>query len=356
MPDTLSQRTADALAEDRAGAGPLAVEVVRGDTVESRHRAACAVTDASGRLVHAWGDVERPIYPRSAIKSIQALAIVETGAADRFGLGDAELALACASHGGEPMHTAVVEPWLARLGLGVGDLECGIHPPSHAASAEALFRAGITPSAMHNNCSGKHSGMLTTAVHMGEPTKGYVAADHPVQRRIAGVIGEMAGVDMTGAPCATDGCSIPTYAIPLSGLATAMARLGDPSGLAPERAAAAGRIRAAVAAHPEMVAGTGRFCTALNAAAGARIFAKTGAEGVYAVALPESGLGIAIKVADGAGRAAEVALCAVLRRLGVLDDALEAAIADFAVKPLINHAGRRVGEVRPAAGWPPADG
>ncbi len=344
----------EAPANNCRAADPVAVEVTRGGVVESRHRAACAVADAQGRVVHAWGDVARPVYPRSAIKQIQALPLVETGAAEAFGVDDAELALACASHGGEPDHIAVVAAWLARLGLSEGDLECGAHLPMHAESADALLGGGGKPSQLHNNCSGKHAGFLTTALHLGAPTRGYIHPDHPVQRRVARVIGEMAGLDASRAPAAVDGCGIPTVGLPLTGLAAAMARFADPSALDAARAAAVGRVRAAMSARPAMVAGTGRFSTALIAASGGDVLAKTGAEGIYAVALPALGLGVALKVEDGAGRASEVAVAAVLRRLGALDDGLAARLADFVVAPVVNRAGLRVGEVRPAAGWPAA--
>ena len=337
----------------RPDANPVAVEVTRGGEVESLHRAACAVADSRGRLVHRWGDVERAVFTRSAIKPIQALPLLESGAAERFDVSDAELALACASHTGEPPHIAVVEAWLARLGLDETDLACGPHPPTHAPSAESLFGAGERPTTLHNNCSGKHAGMLTTARHLGEPTEGYVDRDHPVQRRVSGAIGEMSGVDISRAPAAIDGCGIPTFALPLAGLATAMARLADPSRLAPERAAAAARVCAAMAACPDMVAGTDRFCTVVIAASQGRILAKTGAEGVFSVALPGLGLGVAIKVDDGARRAAEVAAAAVLRRLGAIDDGLAERLAGFLAAPVVNHAGAKVAEVRPAAGWPP---
>ena len=341
----------DAARDEPATLAPVAVEVTRGEVVESLHRASCAVADAAGRLVRQWGDIARPVYPRSAIKPLQALPLVETGAAVGFGLGDAEIALACASHGGEAFHIDVVEAWLMRIGLGEADLECGAHPPIHPNAARALLGGGGAPSQVHNNCSGKHLGFLTTARHLGEPTAGYIGVDHPVQRRVARTIGDLAGVDIERAPVAVDGCGIPTIALPLSGLATAMARFGDPAGLAPARAAAARRVAAAMAARPEMVAGTGRFCTAVIAESGGAMLAKTGAEGVYAAALPARGLGIALKVDDGAGRAAEVALAGVLGALGALDDGLAERLADFVVAPLANHAGRRVGVVRPAAGW-----
>ncbi len=348
--------TATAHSPSAAPANPIAAEATRGGIVESLHRAAAAVCDAEGRVAHSWGDVARPVFPRSAIKAIQALPIIETGAADRFALTDAELALACASHGGEPMHVSAVEAWLARIGLSGDDLECGPHAPIYAPAAEALFRAGESPRAVHNNCSGKHAGMLTTARHMGEPIRGYIAPDHPVQRRVAAAIGAMCGVNADAAPLGVDGCSIPTFAIPLTALATGMARIADPSGLSETRREAVLRLRRAVAAHPEMVAGTGRFCTALNRESEGRVFAKTGAEGVYCAAVPALGLGVAVKADDGAARAAQVATLAVLARIGALDDALAAKLADHVVAPIVNRAGRRTGEVRAARDWPPAGG
>lgn len=332
-------------------AAPVAVEVTRGAVVESRHRASSVVTDAKGRIVRQWGDIDQAVFPRSAIKSLQALPLIETGAADGYGLGDGEIALACASHGAEDFHTGTIDAWLARIGLGEADLECGAHPPIDQPTMEALLRGGRSPDQTHNNCSGKHLGFLTTARHLGEPTEGYVKFDHPVQRRVTEVLGEMSGIDMSRAALAVDGCGIPTLAIPLRGIATAMARFADPSDLTPERIEAVKRIAAAITARPEMVAGTGRFCSALIGESRGAILAKTGAEGVYAVALPELGLGVAVKVEDGAGRASQVAVAAVLRSLGAIDEKLEQRLADAMVAPLHNRAGLRVGEVRPAEGW-----
>ena len=247
---------------------PVLVEVTRGDLVESRHRGAAALVDAAGRVVMAWGDIERPIYARSALKPLQALPLVESGAADHFALGQRELALACASHHGEAPHVAVVSAWLARIGCSAADLECGSHPPLDAAAAASLIRRGEAPSALHSNCSGKHSGFLTTARFLGEATGGYVAPDHPAQRRILAALEAMTGLDLSRAARGTDGCGIPVIAIPLSGLARAMARMVDPKGVAAERAAAARRLLEAMAAEPLMVSGSTGFATALLAAAG----------------------------------------------------------------------------------------
>jgi L-asparaginase II len=333
---------------------PVAILVRRGERVESEHRVACAVVDAGGRVLGSVGDVERPVFPRSAVKPLQALVLVESGAADRFSVSERELALACASHGGEPEHVDVVQAWLARLGLDDAVLECGAHPPSHAPSAARLIAAGQPPERVHNNCSGKHAGMITVARHLDAPVPGYSRADHPVQQLVADVLRAMTGMSELPAP-AIDGCGLPTWPLPLARLATAMARLGrPPSALPAARTAACVRVRAAMTAHPHLVAGTGRLCSELMAAA-PEILAKTGAEGVYAACLPARGLGLALKVEDGAGRAAEVALLATLRALGALGPEAETALAERARPQLRNHGGLVVGRIEPAAGWPPFD-
>ncbi len=328
-----------------------AILVRRGAALESAHRVLYVIADDAGRVVAAGGGAPTtPVFPRSAVKPIQALPLVESGAAARFGLSAAELALACASHGGEPMHAGAVAAWLARLGLSVADLACGAHAPSDAAAAAALAASGEPPSALHNNCSGKHAGMLTLALHLGVPTAGYLAPDHPVQRLIAAAQQAMASLDVMPEP-AVDGCGIPTFALPLAGLATALARLARPDGLPPERAAACRQIVAAMQAHPELVAGTGRPCTLIMQAA-PQLLVKTGAEGVYAAAWPAHGLGVALKVVDGATRAAVVALLALLTRLDAVPPAALAQLAPLARPILRNHAGRVVGRIEPQAGWP----
>lgn len=330
-----------------ARANPVLVAVTRGPLIESLHRGAAVVIDASGTVVGAWGDAEQPVYARSACKPLQAMPLVETGAAQRFGLSDAEIALACASHRGEPVHTETVTAWLARVGLSVDDLECGTHLPSHEPTAHAMIRAGVEPTAVHNNCSGKHSGFLTTAVHMGEPTRGYIAYDHPVQRRVAQTMSELTGFDYTTAPWGHDGCGIPTIGAPLRALALGMARLADPSRLGPVRAAAAQRVVAAMAAAPVMVSGTGTFTSRTMEVAGHRCVVKPGAEGVFAGAFLDRGLGIAIKVDDGTSRGAELAMGALLAALGAFDAAVAAALAGFLEPEIQNRAGLVVGGLKP---------
>jgi L-asparaginase II len=333
-------------------ANPVVVEVTRGDMIESRHRAAVVAVGADGRVALAAGDVERPVYPRSAIKPMQALPLVETGAADAFALGDAELALACASHSGEPRHVAAVAAWLGRIGCTQSDLECGAHAPVDAGAAKALATGRTRPSALHNNCSGKHTGFLTIARHMGEPTGGYIAYDHPVQRRVRSALAELCGCDLAAAPNGIDGCGIPQYGIPLRALALGMARLAAPERLPPARRSAIARIRAAMAAEPFLVAGSGRFDTAVIEATTGAVLIKTGAEGVYAAILPWRGLGLALKVDDGAKRAAEVALGHALRRLGALSDAAAARLGSFLEPVIPNVAGRAVGRIRIADDCP----
>jgi L-asparaginase II len=331
---------------------PIGVLVRRGERVESEHRVAYAVADADGRVLDAAGDVERPIFPRSSVKPLQALALVESGAADRLAVSEPELALACASHGGEPEHVDLVRAWLARLRFDPSVLECGAHPPSHGPSAERLIAAGHPPEAVHNNCSGKHAGMITVACHLGLPVAGYSRTDHPVQRLIADILREMTGMTALPAP-AIDGCGVPTHPLPLGRLATAMARFAHPpAGVPKARAAACARLRAAMAAHPHLVAGSGRLCTEILTVA-PDVLAKTGAEGVYAACLPRQRLGLALKVEDGAGRAAQVAVLALLRALGAFGPEASAALTERLRPPLRNHAGLIVGRIEPAVGWPP---
>lgn len=325
---------------------PILVEVTRGGRVESIHRGALAIADAKGEMHATLGDIDAAIYPRSSLKPIQALALIETGAADALGLGGEEIALACASHSGELMHTTRVAAWLARIGCGEADLACGPHPPRYEPVWEAMVREKRTPTRLHNNCSGKHTGFLTVARHLGIRTAGYEHVDHPVQKQVAAALKDLAGL-RGELPYGVDGCAAPNFAVPLGALARAMAKLADPAGLAPVRTGAARRIVAAMIAHPELVSGTGRACAALMRAGEGRVAAKTGAEGVFVAMLPQAGLGIALKIDDGATRAAEAAIAELLLKLGVIAGKGEAA--GLARAPIFNTRGTIVGERRPAA-------
>ncbi len=327
---------------------PVLVEVLRGATVESRHRGAVAVVDGDGGVVFAAGDIERPVFPRSAVKAIQALPLIESGAADAYGFGQRELALASASHSGEPEHAALAAAMLAKAGLDRSALECGAHWPTRQEAALDLARGGGSPCALHNNCSGKHAGFLCTCRHLGRDHRSYVAADHPAQQAVREAMEAVTGAAHAVSTCGTDGCSIPTYAVPLKNLAHGFARMATGTGLGPVRAAAARRLLDACMAEPFLVAGTGRLDTRLMLAAGGRVMVKVGAEGVYCGAVPELGLGIALKCDDGAARAAEIVVAAVLGRLLADDATLAAAMAELARPVLTNWNGIEVGALAPA--------
>lgn len=324
---------------------PLSVEVFRGPLVESRHIVDAVVADASGAIHSVHGEAGRPVFPRSAIKALQALALVESGAAGRFGLEDRHIALACASHNGEAMHVGGAAEMLARAGIGSQCLECGAHWPSLKADQDALVLERRQPGPLHNNCSGKHSGFLCYAVHEGVDPAGYVRFGHKVQRAIAGILTEVTGSVHGEDNHGIDGCSIPTYAIPLRNLAQAFARFSVAEGGGPERSKAMARIRDACFAHPEMVAGTGRSDTAIMSVLKGRAFTKTGAEGVFVAALPEKGLGIALKARDGATRAAEAAVLELIESLLELSQAERNALKGFRSPVLTNWNGIEVGRV-----------
>ncbi|MEP6567579.1 MAG: asparaginase, partial [Mesorhizobium sp.] len=301
---------------------PVLVEVLRGAIVESAHRGAVAVFDADGKPFLEIGDTARPVFPRSAVKVIQALPLIESGAADAYGFGNRELALACASHSGEPAHVELARAMLAKAGLDQTALECGAHWPSSHDATIALARAGGSPNPLHNNCSGKHSGFLCTCVHAGIEHHGYVKAGHALQEMVRDAMQAVTGAAHDADDAATDGCSIPTYAVPLKNFALGFARMATGTGFGPARAKAAKRLFAACMAEPFLVAGTGKADVALMQTAPGRIFVKTGAEGVYCAALPELGLGIALKCDDGASRAAERVIAEVLAKLLHTDEVL----------------------------------
>jgi L-asparaginase II len=330
-------------------ANPVLVEAVRGDFVERRHRGAYAVCRPDGEVIAAAGDLERMFLPRSAIKLFQALPIIESGAADARGLDARRLALACASHQGSSRHAATAAQWLTEMGLGERHLMCGPQVPNDGPTRRALRDTGQPPSQLHNNCSGKHVGFLTTALHIGAPVEGYVERDHPVQKAAHDAFCEACGED---APLgwAVDGCSAPNFAARLSRLAGAAARVARPdqgfsSGV---RAAAAARLRDAMMAHPFEIAGEGRACTELMEAAAGRAAVKTGAEGSFIGILPEAGLGIAIKIDDGDTTAAEAVMAALLMRHGAVDPADRRALRRMRPQ-LTNRRGLAVGEVRVTA-------
>ncbi len=335
-------------------ANPILAETTRGSWVENRHRGAFVVSDAQGRIIASAGDIDRPIFPRSAVKSMQAIALVTSGAIDKFHLSNEELALACASHMGEDIHVEGVTHFLSHIGLSIGDLECGAHQPNFAASREALRARGEQPSAVHNNCSGKHSGMLAVAEALGVPTAHYVDRDHPVQQAvragIEAVIGEPLSVERSG----TDGCSIPTWAAPSAPSRVASPAWRQGEGLSAPIAAGAHRLFDAATAHPELVGGTGTLDTDTMRAFAGRVFQKSGAEGVQCGALRDKGWGYALKVDDGNMAASHAMVATLLLAIAGPDDAQREVLARFACQPIRNVRGLIVGELRAIPAMSPA--
>ena len=325
------------------------VEVTRGALVECRHAGTIAISDANGGSVCAIGDTSQAVFPRSAIKGLQAIPLVETGAAAAYGLTQSELALACSSHKGECGHVETAASILRKSGLDEGALECGAHWPKYLDDQKALILGGATPSGLHNNCSGKHSGFLCLSRHLGADPKGYIKPEHRVQTTIRSCLEDFTGAAHREDFCGTDGCSIPTYAVPLSAMAKAFAVFGTGQGLSPDRAAAAATLRSACAAHPFQVSGTDGFCTDIMAHFGERIFVKTGAEGVFCAAFPEQGLGIALKCDDGATRASEVMMAHVIAHYLPLTTPDQEFMETYLKVPMRNWNGIHVGSIRASA-------
>ncbi len=326
---------------------PVLVEVWRGTAVESQHRGSVVAATAQGRIVAAVGDPHQLCFLRSAAKPFQAMVVIRTGALERFRITPPELAIIAASHNGEPEHTAVVAGLLERLGLPATALRCGIHPPFNGAAARRL--AGVTLTPLHNNCSGKHAGMLAGCLAAGFSTEDYDAVTHPLQAAVAQMIADMCGVAGATMPVALDGCTVPTWAVPLAALAVGYARLFAHSPYPDESC----RVTAAMLAYPELVGGTERIDTDLMHAMSGQMLSKVGAEGVHVVAVPSShrfpdALGIAVKIEDGDSfRARNTAILAALRQLDLLDAAAYAALTTQYSRPILTHRQQLAGELRP---------
>jgi L-asparaginase II len=334
-------------------ANPILAETMRGNWLENRHRGAFVVVDDRNNIIASAGDIERPIFPRSAVKSMQALALVTSGAIDKFELTDEELALSCASHQGEDFHVAGVTSFLTHIGLSISDLECGAHAPSFAAAREKLRDSGQPPSAVHNNCSGKHSGMLAVAEALGVPTAHYIDRDHPVQQEVRSGIETVIAEPLTTDRCGTDGCSIPTWAAPLRAFAFGFARMATGEKLPSDIAAAATRIFDACCAHPELVGGTGSLDTEVMRAFGGRVFQKGGAEGVQCGVIRNKGWGYALKVDDGNMQASHAMVATLLLAISDPDDAQKHVLRRFAVQVSRNVRGLDVGLIKATAAMLP---
>lgn len=319
------------------------VEVWRGSVVESRHRVSVAVVDAQGRLRALAGDPDAITFARSAVKPIQALPLVEDGVADRYEFTEPELAICCASHNGEPRQVEAAREILRKIGADEQALACGPHIPMGKAAARALANVGRQPGRIHNNCSGKHAGMLALARYYSWPLAGYHLAEHPVQRRMQAEMSRWSGVPRDDISLAVDGCGVITFALPLSRLAAAFAAFATAARRSDNGPS---RIVQAMTRNPEYVAGAERLCTDLMRVARGRIFAKVGAEGIYCAGIPGAELGVALKVEDGAKRAAEPALIGVLKALALLSDEEVGQLENYAESEILNTRGDRVGLIR----------
>lgn len=323
---------------------PMA-EVWRGSLLESLHLGHAVICDDSGQIVRNWGDPNAVIYPRSSAKMIQALPLLTSGAAAKYGLSTEQLALACASHNGAHIHTDRVNAWLDQLGLADDDFRCGPQEPADRPARDELIKTDACPCQVHNNCSGKHAGFLTLAQHLGAGSE-YVDMDHPVQQACLTAFEEVTGLDSPG--YGIDGCSAPNFSTTVHGLARAMAWFASAQDRSDRASDAAAQLVSAMAQHPELVAGETRACTNLMRAMGGKVAVKTGAEAVFIAIIPEKKLGVAVKITDGATRASECAIAAILVGLGVLD-ADHPETRKYFNAPLINRRGIDCGSLRPSA-------
>ena len=323
---------------------PILVRLWRAGHVESVHRGAWVVVDADGAVVDGQGDWNHPVFARSSTKSLQALPLIESGAAERFGITDEELALALASHHAEEQHTQRVEALLARLGLSHEHLQCGAQAPTNSRARAALAKAGLKPTAAHNNCSGKHACFLALALHMGVDPARYLERENEAQSAVRRAVEEMSGTRSGELSVAVDGCSAPTFRLPLARLATALARMANPERLAPARRSACERMARVAAEHPELIgASQGSLCSDLLRASEGKLFPKLGAEAVYVLGIRGAGRGLALKIDDGNYRAMQPLVVELCERFGFLTREQAARLEAWRQGPIRNWAGLEVG-------------
>jgi len=329
----------------------LLVEVTRNGTVESQHFGSAVVCNFNGDVVHSWGDIESLVFPRSALKPMLAIHLVESGASDQYTLSDAELSLACSSHQGEQIHQTLIESWLNRLGLTEDHLACGAALPESTERAYQLLADGQQGCRIHHNCSGKHVGFLTVALHLNLPMDNYHLLEHPLQQLSLDILSDLADIDLKQYPIGIDGCGLPAPTMPLLQLGRTVARFANPADLSDYRAQAIYRLHEAITNEPLYIAGHGTVVSELNDVTKGTVLAKTGAEGVLIAALPERGLGVALKIADGSARASSIALLAILDHLGALSDKEKHKLQAHISPTIINSRDSIVGNIRPAASW-----
>ena len=323
---------------------PILAQSVRGEVVDNIYRGAFAVF-SKGEIVRKGGNIDRPYFMRSSEKPFQAAVIVESGAADSFGLIDEEIAVIAGSHSGEDFHVAAVRSMLKKGGLDEAHLLCGVHPPLHEPSRDALIRNGKPFSAVHNNCSGKHAGMLLLAKHFGAPIENYLTPGHPVQQRIREHISLLAGCDAGRIGIGVDGCGVPTYAFPISTMAKAYANLSSPDRLPEKFAEACRRVISCVQRYPLPYAGHGRYCTEIVETTGARLIPKVGAEAVYAVGVVDAHTGIAVKIESGIDLGYRGFLVTLMRNMDIITEAEAQRLAKHVRQPLLNRRGEETGYI-----------
>ncbi len=330
---------------------PILAEVYRNHVVESYHRGSAVVVDSTGKTVLAIGDPDRKIYPRSALKLFQAIPLLESGAAEKFALSDQEIVLACASHNAERLHTDAVQSWLHRLGLETDNLECGADFPLSDAMKRKLLAGGKKAAPIHQNCSGKHAGMLTLARYLGVDTRGYSEYQHPTQQAWMQTLSELLGVDVSTLDWERDGCGLPAICLAMERIAYGYALLANPQAVGGSRGQAMSKIISSIQAYPQMLAGSGRCCSAVIKATAGRVVVKTGAEGVYAGVLPKLGLGLVIKIDDGASRGSEVALGGLLLKLGAIDVEIYQRLSRYFTPKIYNTQKKVTGKICASAIW-----
>lgn len=323
------------------------VNVTRGNLIESSHKGHVAVVDAKGQLLYYAGDPNAKVFARSSMKPIQAIPIVETGAADHYEFSDADLSLCCASHNGEKMHTDRVVSILGRAEMEDTCLKCGTHIPRWQETYKELILEGKDVTPLYNNCSGKHSGMLATAKHMNEPIENYYDLQHPVQQRILAAVSEMTDYPKEEIEIGIDGCGVPVHGVPLERLAFGYAKMAKPDDLPETRRNAIKRITKAMVTSPEMVGGTDRFCTDFMRVGNGRFIGKAGAEGVYCIGDLETGIGIAVKIEDGNGRAVYPAAVEVLKQLNLITENQIEELSEHYRPKLRNARNEVIGELTP---------
>ncbi len=317
------------------------VNSYRGDHKDLAYTGHIAVADYTGKLLYYCGDSEKVVFARSSAKPMQAVCVFESGAVDAFGLEESEISMLCASHYGEKMHEDAVRSILGKAGLNESYLQCGKHAPLDGASAKALADAGIQFSEIHCNCSGKHSGMLITAKHLNESLDDYYTREHNVQKRITNMIADICNYDAKKIVLGTDGCGVPVHALPLRNFAMGFARLSKPETIGGKRAEYARRITAAMRKFPVMMSGTGCIDAAIMEHLD--VFAKSGADGYYAIGVMDKGIGITVKIDDGNENVRNMVVVEVLRQLGLINDSNSHLFEKWEKLQIINHKAELVG-------------